>query len=241
MRFIPVAFLSCLALSACNPSEPLKESMPHISITGSASEDVAPDEATILFSVVTERPGAEEAAAENAKALKAVVDELHAQGVASDDIQTVGVSLSPYSSEERDPRTGAVKRVQKGFRARNDMRATIKTIDNAGKIAQRIVEKGANAIQDIVFDLSDAEARLNKLRGDAVKNAHQRAEIYVDAIGLKLGKVLEIAPEPDEGQAPQALQARGGFVAAKAADAMPIEAGRRKLTTRVTVTWALGR
>ena len=169
------------------------------------------------------------------------MDELHAQGVASDEIQTVGVSLSPYSSEERDPRTGAVKRVQKGFRARNDMRATIKTIDNAGKIAQRIVEKGANAIQDIVFDLSDAEARLNKLRGDAVKNAHQRAEIYVDAIGLKLGKVLEIAPEPDEGQAPQALQARGGFVAAKAADAMPIEAGRRKLTTRVTVTWALGR
>ena len=67
MRFIPVAFLSCLALSACNPSDSLKESMPHISITGSASEDVAPDEATILFSVVTERPGAEEAAAENAK------------------------------------------------------------------------------------------------------------------------------------------------------------------------------
>jgi len=239
MRLIPVVFASLL-LQACNPS-PVKETTPHILVTGSASEEVAPDQATIAFSVVTERPSAEEASAENARATQAVVDELRAQGVEQKDIQTVGVSLAPFSTEERDPRTNVVRRVQKGFRARNDLRATIKTIGDVGKIAQRLVDKGANAINDIGFDLSDAETRLDKLRAEAIKNARRQAEIYVEAIGLKLGKTLDILPEPDEGPVPRPFAARGALAAAKAGDAIPVEPGLRKLTTRVTVTWALSR
>jgi uncharacterized protein YggE len=242
MRLGPIVFFSSLLLQACNAAAPVKESVPHISVTGSASEDVAPDQAIIFFSVVTERPSAEEAATENAKAMKAVVDELKTHGVDAKEIQTIGVSLAPYSTEERDPRSGAARRAQKGFRARNDAKAAIKTIDNAGRIAQQIVDKGANAIQDIVFDLSDVDSHLDRLRAEAMKNAKRQAEIYVEAIGLKLGKALEIAPGPDETQAPRPFQAREGLAAAKAApDGFPVEPGLRKLTARVTVTWAIAR
>jgi uncharacterized protein YggE len=239
MRLAPIVLVSLLLLQACNAT-PVKESTPHISVTGSAFEEVAPDRATIFFAVVTERPSPDAATAENAKTTKAVVDELRTQGVESKDIQTIGVSLAPYSTEERDPRSGAIRRIQKGFRARNELRATINSIDDTGKTARRIVDAGANSIQAIVFDLSDADQHLDKLRAEAVKNAKRQAKIYVGAIGLRLGKALEIAPEPDEGPAPQAFKARG-LEAAKAADAIPIEAGRRKLTARVTVTWALTR
>jgi hypothetical protein len=237
MRLIPV-LLASLLLQACNAG-PVKETNPHISVTGAASEEVAPDQAIIVFSVVTERPSAEEASAENAKTAQAVVDELRALGIDQKDIQTVGVSLAPFSTEERDPRTNAVRRAQKGFRARNDLRATVNTIGDVGKIAQRLVEKGANAIQDIEFGLRDADAHLDKLRAEAVKNAKRQAEAYVEAIDLKLGRTLDILPEPDESPAARPFAARGALVAAKAAEAIPVEPGVRRLTTRVTVTWAI--
>jgi uncharacterized protein YggE len=243
MRWIPIVVFSCFFLSVCNAAETsMKDSTPHITITGSASEEVAPDRATIALSVVSERPTAEEAAAENAKAAKAVVDEIRAQGVDAKDVRTTGVFLSPYSTEERDPRGGAAKRVQKGFRARNDLEVTLKAIDKAGRVAQRLIDKGANLIQDIRFDVSDSETRLEKLHIDAIKDALHRAELSVEAVGLRLGRVLEINPQPDEGDAqPDHFQARGGLAEAKAADAIPIEPGVRKLTARATVTWALSR
>jgi len=239
MRLAPVLFASLL-LGACNPA-PIRESTPHITVTGVASDEVAPDEASIAFGVVTERPAAEDASAENSRAAQAVVDELRALGVEEKDIQTVSVTLAPFVTEERDPRTNIVKRAQKGFRARNDLRAIVRRIDDVGKIAQRIVDKGANSVDDIGFDLSDASARLDKLRAAAIRNAKHQAEIYVEALGMKLGKALEIAPEPDEGPAPRNFAARAVPMAAKAAGPIPVEPGLRKLSSRVTVTFAISR
>jgi uncharacterized protein YggE len=243
MRWISGVAFFCLFLPACNAAESsLKDSTPHIAITGSASEEVAPDRATIALSVVTERATAEEAAAENAKAAKAVVDEILAQGVDVKDVRTVGVFLSPFSVEERDPRGGPTPRVRKGFRAKNDLEATIKSIDDTGRIAQKLVDKGANNIQRVTFDVSDAEARLEHLRVAAIKDALHRAELLVDAIGLRLGRVLEINPEPDGAEAtPQPFQARSGLAEAKTLEAIPMQPGLRKLSARVTVSWALSR
>jgi uncharacterized protein len=243
MRWIPGVAFFCFFLPACNAAETsLKDNTPHITITGSASEEVAPDRATIALGVVSERPTAEEAAAENAKSAKAVVDEILAQGVDAKDVRTVGVFLSPFSVEERDPRGGPTLRVRKGFRARNDLDVTIRSIDGTGRIAQRLIDKGANNIQDVTFDLSDSEARLEHLRVEAIKDALHRAELLVDAIGLRLGRVLEINPLPDGADAAaQRFQTRSGLAEAKTLEAIPIQPGLRKLSARVTVSWALSR
>lgn len=243
MRWISGVALFCFFLPACNAAESsLKDNTPHIAITGSASEEIAPDRAMIALSVVTERPTAEEAAAENAKAAKAVVDEILAQGMDVKDVRTAGVFLSPFSVEERDPRGGPTPRVRKGFRARNDIEATIRSIDNTGRIAQRLIDKGANNIQRVTFDVSDAEARLEHLRVEAIKDALHRAELLVEAIGLRLGRVLEINPEPEVADAaPQHFQTRGELAEARTLEAIPIQPGLRKLSARVTVSWALSR
>jgi uncharacterized protein YggE len=243
MRWIPAVALACFFFPACAAAETLiKDSTPHITITGSASEEVAPDRATIALSVISERPTAADAAAENARVARAVVDEIRAEGVDAKDVRTVGIVLTPYSSEEREPRGGAAKRVQKGFRARNELEVIIDQIDKTGRIAQRLIDKGANNIQDITFDISDREARLERLRVEAIKDALHRAELYVEAIGLRLGRVLEIIPQPEGDETrPLRLQARAGLGEAKDFEAIPIEPGLRKLSARVTVSWALSR
>ena len=104
MRQVPLVLVSCWLLASCNALESsLKQSTPHISIVGEATEEVAPDLATIALGVVTERPAADEAVADNAKAAQAVVDELRAQGIEPKDIATIGVSsrLTPSTKAIR--------------------------------------------------------------------------------------------------------------------------------------------
>ncbi len=244
MYRIPLALVFVLAAPALASAEPLKDSTPNITVTGAAVEDVAPDRATLVLGVVTERPSAGEAAAENARAAQAVVAELEAQGVAAADIRTVGVTLEPFVSDEPAPRPGAAKRAQKGFRARNELSVTIKALDKAGRIAGQLIDKGANEIQGVIFEVSDADARLDKLRAAAIKDAERKARVYVEAASLKLARVLEIRPEADEPleRAQTRVATFGGVMAASAAPAViPLTPGAQKLVARVTVTWSLSR
>ena len=76
------------------------------------------------------------------------------------------------------------------------------------------------------------------MRGDAVRDALRKANSYVNGLGLKLGRVLEIAT-----QAPSPFPAgmpRNMRVAAKReAAAVPVEPGVEMLRTEVQVTWEL--
>jgi uncharacterized protein YggE len=230
-----LAFLCVLASSAC-VAETLIDSTPHISVTGVASQDVRPDRARLSLAVVSERPTALEAAAENARAARALIDELMARGVDEKDIFTEGVSLS---AEEEVKKTAAPR---KFFRARNDVVVLVRAIDKAGAIAGRLIDKGANEFDGVAFEVSDAEARLDKLRSEATKDAQKRAQSYVDSLGLKLTRVLEIRPESEE-PVPVATRARAlaAPMAEKSVGAIPLQPGLQKLTARVNVTWGIGK
>src|SRR5512136_2572607 len=104
MRRISLALFPILLAFGAARAESLKDTTPSITVTGSAFEEVVPDRATIFLGVVSERPTAAEAAAENARAAQAVIDEIKAQGVAEKNIATLGATLAPYSSDEPDLR-----------------------------------------------------------------------------------------------------------------------------------------
>ncbi|MGB7125614.1 MAG: SIMPL domain-containing protein [Methylovirgula sp.] len=80
MRWIVVALLTFLPGAAVAQAA-LKDSVPHVTVVGRASTEVVPDIAVLSLAVVTEKPTAKEAAAENAQAAQALVDEIKAQGI----------------------------------------------------------------------------------------------------------------------------------------------------------------
>jgi uncharacterized protein YggE len=216
-----------------------KDSMPSITTTGVASTDVVPDIATISIGVDTERPNAADAAHDNARAAQAVVGEIKAQGIDSKDIKTLSITLSPVYDESTDANGRIIKRTLRGYSSHNSMSVRVRDITKAGALARELMDKGANSLEGIEFDYSQKDAKYDGLRGDAVRDALRKANSYVNGLGIRLGRVLEIATEPPA-PAPVAMSPRMlGAGSHEAAAAIPVEPGVQTLRTDVQVTWEL--
>jgi hypothetical protein len=215
----------------------LKDSVPSITTTGAASTDVVPDIATISIGVDTERPNAADAARENARAAQAVVGEIKAQGIEARDIKTLSITLAPVYDETTDT-NGRIKRTLRGYNAHNSLSVRIRDITKAGALAGQLMDKGANSLDGIEFDYSQKETKYDGLRGDAVRDALRKANSYVNGLGIKLGRVLEIATQPPE-PVPVAMSPRMLGAAREAHAAIPVEPGVQTLRTEVQVTWEL--
>jgi hypothetical protein len=217
----------------------LKDSVLSITTNGVASAEVVPDIAAISIGVDTERPNAADAARDNARATQAVI-EIKAQGIEAKDIKTLSITLSPVYDESTDANGRIIKRTLRGYSAHNSLSVRIRDITKAGTLASQLMDKGAIRIEGIEFDYSQKDAKYDGLRGDAVRDALRKASSYVNGLGIKLGRVLEIATEPaapvSAGMSPRMLGA-GPCEAAPAA--IPVEPGVQTLRTEVQVTWEL--
>ncbi|MFZ1960903.1 MAG: SIMPL domain-containing protein [Methylovirgula sp.] len=229
MRWIVVALLTFLPGAAVAQAA-LKDSVPHVTVVGRASTEVVPDIAVLSLAVVTEKPTAKEAAAENAQAAQALVDEIKAQGIDARDIQTSSVTLTPIYTDI----VGQDERKLRGYSARNNFEVRIRVLDKAGAIARGLIDKGANEFDGISFNYEHEAEAYDKLRDAAMRDALRRAKDYLPAVGLKLGRVLEIAP--NDVSAPRFALAAGSSAPAAA---VPIEPGALTLETEVQVTWEL--
>lgn len=219
-------------------ADTLKDGVPNLSVVGEAYEDVAPDLAILRFGVVTEMPSAADAAAENARAVDAVLTELKKMGVPNAEIETQGVTLAPVTTEEKDPKTGKLKTSHKFFRARNDLRVRVTPIEKAGEIAGSLIDKGANSFEGIDFEVAHPQQRLDALRREAVKDAERQAKIYAEAAGLRLSRVLEIRPIEESDVRSRAFAVKA---AASGATEIPLRPGLQRLSARVNIVWGLSR
>jgi uncharacterized protein len=237
---LPLAVGAQLNIAHAQQFLPLKDSMPTITTDGVASAEVVPDIAMISLGVDTERPKAADAARDNALAAQAIVGEIKAQGIEARDIKTLSVTLSPvYDEVQVQNANGYVtKRTLRGYIARNSLSVRIKEVAKAGVLAGQLMDKGANRFEGIEFDYTQKEAKYDALRGDAVRDALRKANSYVNGLGLKLGRVLEIATQaPSSFAGPMAGNMQSA--AKREAAAVPVEPGSEVLRTEVQVTWEL--
>ncbi len=212
---------------------------PTVSVVGEAEDNVRPDIAILTLHVTGDRPTANDASNENARVTTAVIDGLKTSGVDAKDISTVAFSLIPLMVEQRDPKTNqVVKFVPSGFRASNTLQVRVREIDRAGAFIATSVQNGA-LYQGIAYDLSDREAREDKLRVKAVENAMHRASLLAVGAHLKLGPLRSLS-DIGGGPAPQPrMMARAMNASADAVAPLPIEPGEISLSQSVNATWEL--
>jgi uncharacterized protein YggE len=236
---LPLVIGAQLTIAHAQQVLSLKESVPTITTNGVASTEVVPDLATIALGVDTERPKAAAAARDNALAAQAIVGEIKAKGIEAKDIKTLSVTLSPDYDEAHDDNGNVTKRTLRGYIAHNPLIVRVRQIDKASVLAGQLMDKGANSFDGIEFDYTQKEAECDALRGDAVRDALRKANSYVNGLGLKLGRVLEIAvqaPYPAPAGMPQKML---GATKREATAAVPVEPGVETLRTDVRVTWEL--
>ena len=238
MRVRSLAFALALAFSAPALAADRSPSAlpPSVSVIGEAQAEVAPDIAILTLSISAEKATAADAAAENARIAKAVIDGLKGAGVAAQDIQTVGLSIYPEFTNSGSLNSASQKRSVTGYHANDNLSVRVRAIEKAGALAGAAVESGA-LYQGIRFDISDRDARQDDLRVAAVESAHHRAELYAKGAGMKLGLPRAIVAQ---GSTREGIYPRANAVAmSRAATNLepPIEAGTLTLRESVDATF----
>ena len=111
-------------------------------------------------------------------------------GIADRDIQTSRLSLQP----QYDPnKSGAARLI--GFQVNNQVTVKIRDIGKLPAVLDRAIAAGANEMSGIEFVVSEQSKLLDKARAEAIADARRKAELYANAAGMKVGRVVAISEE----------------------------------------------
>lgn len=224
----PVALAVGLIAGGPAPAQDITDR--RIVVTGTAEVSAAPDVARLTLGVETRAATAGAALAENAAAMRALFAALDGLGIAPEDRQTVRLDLSPVYADRSDGRDAPLE--ISGYRADNLVAVTLREISALGIAIDAVAASGANRIDGIGFEISDPDPLVEVARGDAVREARARAELYAEAAGVTLGPVLSITERGDA--VPRPMMAR-----AEAMSDMPIAEGRLTLGASVEVVFGI--
>lgn len=198
----------------------------------------APDVAVFTAGVTTQGKTASQALGANSQAMAAVIAALKQAGVASRDIQTSNLSVSPVYEEQnaqpaiRPRRT--VGPVIIGYQVSNQVNVRQRKLDAYGATIDALVNAGANQINGPSFTVDQPAAALDEARLEAMKAARARADLYAKAAGMRVLRIVSIAESSGGYQQPMV------FARAKTMEtAAPVEAGEVNLSANVTVQFEL--
>jgi uncharacterized protein YggE len=193
-----------------------------ITVSGSGSVTTTPAQSTMTFGVSTKSKTAVQALAENATAMRKLIDALKAAGVGAASLQTQSVSLSPVTSDDGQTILG--------YTASNSVAATI-GVGRVGQIIDAAVAAGANEVDGPSLSVPDQTSLYHEALKAAVADARAKAQVLADAGGLHVGAVTSVEESGDESpityDAAKALPATG----------TPVEPGTSQVTASVTVVF----
>ena len=207
-----------------------------LSISAEASVNSEPDIAFITAGVQTEAPTASAAMAQNAQRMTGVFNALEAAGVDDKDMQTSNFSLQPrydYSSRNNSP----PKLI--GYTASNQLTVKVRDLTNLGETMDALVSAGGNTFSGLRFALDDDGDVRDEARTLAMKDAIARAELYANAAGLKVRRIVTISEGGGYNPGPQPMMM--ARMAESDASSTPIAAGEVGYTANVSVTFELTR
>ncbi len=184
-----------IALTACTTriitEQPGVQPQTGITVQGSTEFDVAPDLAKIRFRLETLSQTAQDAQLTNREIGNNVMSALKNAGVRDNEISTTDYRVEKV--QEWDP-TGQ-KMIDKGYRVSNAFVVSSKDLAKVGTLLDVGIQAGANNVESLSFELSDAKQKEVKTEAlsKAATNAREKAEALADGAGVRLGKVLSLS------------------------------------------------
>jgi uncharacterized protein len=201
-----------------------------LAVVGTGRASVEPDIADVILGVTKRAEGAEQASADAAAAMAAVVASLLEAGIPESAIRTTQLTLSPVYDYDSEPAPIV------GWEISNTVSATVSDVESVGDIIDEAVTAGANRIDGITFRVADASATEAEASAIAVADAQAKAEHLATEAGLRLGGIISLSEI--NFQPPETLYAQGdttggsGFVT-------PILPGNVEQIVNVSVVYAV--
>ena len=196
-----------------------------VGASGQATVSVKPDQAKLDVGVVTQAVTAQDAAAQNASQVAAVLAQLQTVLGSGADIKTIGYSLN---ATYRYPQ-GAPP-VLTGYSASNTVEVTMTDLSLIGRTIDAASQAGANSVQGLQFSVQDEEPVRQQALGLATKQARAHAQAIASGIGASLGAV--VLAQEGGGTTPVRVLAA---TPAAASTPTPIETGLVQIQASVSI------
>lgn len=184
---IPLSLMTAYAqASATRP--------PFVRAVGQGSVSVQPDQAKIDFGVVTTSKTAQDAAAQNAAQVSALLSALQTLVGSNGNIQTIAYSLNPNYNY---PQGG--NPVLIGYTASNTVEVSAGDLSMVGAIIDTGVQAGATNVQSLQFTLKNPDPVRQQALKLATAQAKAHAEAMASGAGLHTGAVHSIEEQTTGG------------------------------------------
>jgi uncharacterized protein YggE len=226
MKLALSAVLACAVLTPAFAQQPPVSS---IRVSGEAQVSAKPDRVQIDIGVTTHADTSQEAAAQNARQVDAVLAALKKAAGPTAVLKTVNYSLSAtykYQSGHEPTVTG--------YNAANLVQVTLDDLTKLSSVIDASAQAGANNVRGIQFTLREPDT----VHADALRKAAARARADADvlaaALGLKIVRVLTV--EESGARFVPLMTNMAARANAGAEAATPVESGTLEVAASVTLS-----
>jgi uncharacterized protein YggE len=207
-----------------------------ISVCGHGTAQIKPDQAQLQVGVQASATNANDARAQAAQAMTAVLSALKNNGVADKDIQTSYLSIQPNYDYS------AGKQQQVGYLATNSVTVTIHNLDSAGTIVDALTQAGGNhvIINGVQFSASDPSQAENQAAQNALADAKRQADQVAASAGVTVGTPISIqVGSCGPSNVTQAAFADRGAAGSSGSPTTPIQPGQQTIEVFVSVVYSI--
>lgn len=169
----------------------VQDQSPLLSFSITEEMRTAPDRARISAGVMTQATTAVDAMRENSQRVDAMVATLRRAGIAQNDIQTSGFSLSPQY-DYRPQQQGLPPRLI-GYQVSNQLSVTTADTTRIGALIDALVSAGGTNIGGPEFFVAEPDAMLDTARDTAMRRAMERAERYARSAGYARARLVSVS------------------------------------------------
>jgi uncharacterized protein len=207
-----------------------------ITVSGTGEVYATPDIGLIDISVRTEGKEVGTITSDNSTKMNEALSFIKSQGVEDKDIKTTGFNINPvYSWEEK-----TAKRNLTGYEVNQTINVKIRDLTKVGAIISGATEKGANDVSSLSFVVDNDEKIKEEAKNLAIMDAKTKAKNLEKVLGIKMIKIINFSdssytPYSYDSSVTSAykMEAGGGVVAPT------IQTGQNKITSTVTITYAI--
>ncbi len=160
-----------------------------LNVTGTGVVKAKPDKFIVPLTISTTDKSARTAQQENDKKANDLIDTLKKMDVKDDDMVTSGYTLNPvykYFPDENESRIV-------GYQASYTLTVTAYDLKKIGEIIDAGTDKGVNGIGGVVYAVKNEEELMTEALKRAMRDARTKADIALNAYGLKVYQVTTIS------------------------------------------------
>ena len=159
----------------------------HVSVSGSAIINVAPDVANVSFDLLTKEKTAQEAKEANDAMLKKLNEVLKKYEIKENELSMNYINIRPYYEYRGNSNELA------GYVAQKTITIKIREIGKYNSFIDDLLRIGISDINSVDFAVEDIKNVRNQARIKAIENAREKAELFASSVSKKIIDVVEVS------------------------------------------------